>query len=246
MKHTLNLILKSHWFWAIFTGYILRVLLMPITGQHDVLFMPWMTHFINQGNWNLYAFLYQEFGDIVMHRPGVWAPYPYGYYLFTAGWLEILERTNLIEFVNWNHTWGIPYPARYVFLFKAIYIPFDLAIGYVLYRICGRIGLLLWAWSPTAIYTPFMMGQNDVYVTTFAVAGVYAASKVTLVANKNQSTLTWLPDKWAMIACILLGIGSAFKIYPLLLIPPIILMIEPRWQQRFALFSLSCIISRSK
>ena len=28
---------KSPWFWLIVSGYLLRILLMPLTGQHDVI-----------------------------------------------------------------------------------------------------------------------------------------------------------------------------------------------------------------
>lgn len=30
--------LRSPWFWGIIGGYVLRIVLMPITAQHDVLF----------------------------------------------------------------------------------------------------------------------------------------------------------------------------------------------------------------
>jgi hypothetical protein len=188
MKTKISIILKSPWFWFVGAGYILRIVFMPITGQHDVMFMPWMTHYINLGHFNLYAFLNERFGNIVIQRVGgVWAPYPYGYFLFTAGWLEFLEKLGLVDLVNWESIWQVAHPARLVFLFKAAYLPFDLCIGYILYQTCGRVGLALWAWSPAAIYTSFMMGQNDIYATTFAVAGTYTASKAIQIASEDRS-----------------------------------------------------------
>ncbi|MBP1467860.1 hypothetical protein EYB53_019245 [Candidatus Chloroploca sp. M-50] len=242
MKRTISIVSKSPWFWLIAAGYMLRIMVMPITGQHDVMFMPWMTHYINQGHFNLYAFLYEKFGDIVMHSPGVWAPYPYGFYLFTAGWLEFLEKMGLVDLTAWDSVWQVSHPARYVFLFKAAYLPFDLVIGYILYKTSGRVGLALWAWSPTVIYTAFMMGQNDIYATTFAVAGTYAASKATQITPQSQVPSVRVLDKWAILSCLLLGVGGSFKIYPLFLLAPLVLMIEKRWWQRFSLFFLGCFI----
>jgi hypothetical protein len=233
-------VLKSPWFWVIAAGYTLRIAVMPITGQHDVMFMPWMTHYINQGNLNLYAFLYEKFGDIVMQRPAVWAPYPYVHYLFTAGWLEVLEGIGLLDLADWESVWQVSQPARWVFLFKAAYLPFDLGIGYLLYRTSGRIGWALWAWSPLAIYTPFMMGQNDIYATAFAVAGAYAASKAIETRSENQHSSSWLPGRWAVLTSVLLGTGSTFKLYPLLLLPPLVLTMEQGWRRRFILLCIGC------
>jgi len=219
---------------------VLRIIVMPITGQHDVMFMPWMTHFINQGHFNLYAFLHERFGDIVMRRPAVWAPYPYGFYALTASWLEFLGKLRLLDLATWDSVWRVPHPARLVFLFKAAYLPFDLAIGYILYRVCGRIGLALWAWSPAAIYTPFMMGQNDIYATAFTVAGVYAAAKSIQITSQEQCTTPLSLNKWAVLSSVFLGIGATFKIYPLLLLPPLALVVGRKWEQRLLLLCLGC------
>ena len=174
-----------------------------------------------------------------MQSPAVWAPYPYGFYLFTAGWLELLSKLSLVDLDTWQSVWNVSHPARLVFLFKLIYLPFDLGIGYILYKVCGHMGLTLWAWSPLAIYTPFMMGQNDIYPTAFAVAGTYAASKAIQITYQNQSP-SLLPGKWAVLTSVFLGIGSIFKIYPLLLLPPLVLIIEKRWWQRLILLGTGC------
>lgn len=238
--------LRSPWFWFIAAGYMLRIFFMPLTGQHDVMFMPWMTHFINQGHFNLYAFLFDKFGDIVMHRPGVWAPYPYGFYAFTAGWLEFLDRIGAWNLDNWDSIWVVLNPARSVFLLKAAYLPFDLMIGFVLFRVGGRLGLALWAWSATAIYTPFMMGQNDIYATAFATIGIYAAARSIQIAD-SRHTLSQsfsnrlLLNKWAILASILLGLGATFKIYPLLLLLPLVLVMTKQLRARLLLLCIGLL-----
>ncbi|MCB0115222.1 MAG: hypothetical protein KDD84_14070, partial [Caldilineaceae bacterium] len=233
-------LIRSPWFWVILSGYLLRILLMPVTGQHDVMFMPWMTQYINQGHFNLYAYLHEQYGDVIMQRPGVWAPYPYGFYLLTAGWLAVLDKLGAVDVNAWPAVWSVSHPARAVFMLKLLYLPFDFAIGYFLLKASGRLGAALWAWSPLAIYTPFMMGQNDIYATAFAVAGVYVAAKGLGASGQDQRTGGWMPTRWAMWSVILLGLGSVFKIYPLLLLPPLVLIVERRWWQRFLLLGLGC------
>jgi hypothetical protein len=240
MKKRLCIALRSPWFWAIAAGYVLRIVAMPITGQHDVMFMPWMSHYINQGHPNLYAFLHEQFGDIVMQRPAIWAPYPYGFYLLTAGWLGLLERLRLVDLTAWQSVWQVPHAGRLVFLSKLAYLPFDLGIGYILCRTWGRTALAFWAWSALAIYTPFMMGQNDVYATAFALAGTYAASRAIQNTARSPPTAALSPNKWAILTSILLGVGSIFKIFPLLLLPPLVLVVEKRWWQRLFLLCVGC------
>ncbi|MDT8306101.1 MAG: hypothetical protein RRC07_09210 [Anaerolineae bacterium] len=198
------------------------------------MFMPWMTQFINHGHLNLYAFLYDQYGEVVMHRPGVWAPYPYGFYGLTAAWLAFLQNLSLIDLSGWNSPWQVAHPAAAVFLFKTAYLPFDLAIAYVLHSVSGRKGLALWAWSPAAVYTPFMMGQNDIYATAFAVMGTFAAAKSMGASRSDYERDRRIrpADRWRAVASIFLGIGATFKTYPLLLLLPTVLVMEANWWKR--------------
>jgi hypothetical protein len=241
-QFSLQSVVRSPWFWLIVAGYLLHVLIMPVTGQHDVMFMPWMSHFINQGHLNLYSFLYENFGEVVMHRPGVWAPYPYGFYALTAVWLNLLDKAGAVNLAAWDSIWQVAYPARHVFLFKFPYLVFDLFIGYILYRTGGRVALALWAWSPAALYTPFMMGQNDIYATAFAAAGVYAASRSSRTSAQAQSVQICSLDKWAILSSILLGIGATFKSFPLFLLPPLAIVTGKNWKSRAFLMSLGCLV----
>lgn len=228
-------VLRSPWLWIVAAGYLLRIALMPLTGQHDVMFMPWMTHFINLGHPNLYAYLYDAFGERALTSPGVWAPYPYGFYALTAGWLELLDKLHLVDLAGWNSIWIVAHPARSVFLFKLLYLPFDLAIAYLLYRTVGPLGPAVWAWSPTALYTPFMMGQNDIYPTFFAVAGVYSAVNAVRAGVSRRTHNKWIPSNWALASSVMLGMGSVFKLYPIFLLPPLILIVEKGWRRRAVL-----------
>ncbi len=214
---------------------------MPITGQHDVMFMPWMTHFINLGHWNIYSYLSSTYGDIVMHQPAVWAPYPYGFFFSTALWIGLWDKLINLNLLNWNAIWQVAQPARYVFLFKLAYLPFDFAIAYFLYRTAGRFGLILWVWSPAVIYTPFMMGQNDIYATAFCTAGIYFAAKSIDLQNELARIPGKILDRWALLSALLLGIGATFKMFPLLLLPVLSIIISKKWLDRILYIALGSV-----
>ncbi len=234
----------SPWFVLIAAGYLLRVAVMPLMGQHDVMFMAWQAHYLAQGHLNLYAYLHRTFGDIVVQRVPPWAPYPYGYYTLTAAWQVLLDRIGLISLQGWDRIWEVAHPARSVFLFKLAYLPFDFAIGcLLLWAGGGRRGMMawaLWAWSPIALYTPFLMGQNDIYATACMVAGLCAAT-CSLKCGQTTMARVW-PDRWALLAALLLGIGSTLKIFPLLLLPPLALLLSDRWRFRLAFVGLGSLV----
>ena len=232
-------VLRSGWFWLILSGYLLRLVVAPITGQHDVLFMPWQAHFITQGHFNLYAYLYDQFGEVVLRRPGVWAPYPYGFYAYTASWWWLLDKLQLVDLTGWQSVWQVTHPARYIYLQKLAYLPFDLAIGVIFLQAFpgnpGRWAWAMWAWAPMAIYTPWLMGQNDIYATAFMTAAIYAAGRAGEAAEYQSRN--WDRQKamlaWGAASAVLLGVGATFKVFPLLLLPILALFVSRRWFIRF-------------
>lgn len=241
-KGEISNVTHNPWFWVIFSGYLLRIVFMPLTGQHDVMFMPWQAHFmIVERNWNVYALLHRLFGDIVMNRPGVWAPYPFGFYSLTAVWEWVLNGLHLINIAGWNQIWEVAQPARYVFLFKLIYLIFDLVLGWTLYKTAGVKALALWAWSSAAIYTPFLMGQNDIYPTAFTAFGLYTAS-LAVKSRVDSDRKGFFPGWRSILPVVFLGLGANFKFYPLILLPPLAFLLEKRWLKRIFLILAGCLI----
>lgn len=238
--------------WSLFSiigfAYFLRISMMPIMGQNDVLFMPWMTQFLSTDNPNIYANLHEQYGETILSHPAVWAPYPYGFYLFTALWSQIVEIISGVDFQTWQSTWSIEKPARLVFFFKLIYLPFDLLIFALLYNKISHLSGILWAWSPVAIYTPFMMGQNDIYATFCTLAATWAISHSCMrLANPPKTDTTELTkpnERWLWAGMILLGIGATFKIFPLLILPPLLLVLPLDWSDRIrhGLISISIFL----
>lgn len=214
-------------------GYSARLLLMPLTGHNDVLFMPWHAHFVAQGHFNVYDHLLNTYGEHVINMP-VWAPYPYGFYAYTGFWAKIYDLFGLIDLNNWPSAWAIEHPMRAVFLFKLLYLPFDILIGWVLKRSIGMSALMMWALSPTAIYM-LSMGQNDVYATT---SMVLATALVAQSLAANEATIQW---QRAWQAMLVLGVGASFKMVPLFLVIPLILLLNISWKRRISLLIIAIL-----
>ncbi|XSG77458.1 hypothetical protein ACP8Y2_10660 [Herpetosiphon llansteffanensis] len=217
--------------WIILAGYLARFLIMPLSSQHDALYMPWHAHFVAQGHFNVYEHLYTTYGPRVIEMP-VWVPYPYGFYAYTGFAAKIYDLLGLIDLQAWPSTWEIANPMRAVFLFKLLYLPFDLLIGWILQRVAGRLAWAMWAWSPTALFM-LAMGQNDVYPTAAMLLGTYLVSRALAVSEQRQARRY---GYWAMLV---LGLGAGFKLVPLFLVPPLIVLLTRSWWQRLKLFGVS-------
>ncbi len=103
-----------------------------------------------------------------------------------------------------------------LWLFKLPYLIFDLMVGFLLYKLVDpKKSLLvfsLWMFNPVNLYASYMMGQFDIIPTFFSVLSVYLVSK-------NRLNL----------AALALGGGIAFKLYPVFLIIPLILLGKNIW-----------------
>lgn len=104
----------------------------------------------------------------------------------------------------------------HVLLLKLPYLIFDLPVAWLLASLfkTTRMKLLsfsLWMFNPINLYATYMVGQFDVIPTFFVVAAL-----AIVMHRKNW----WRIDQlyWAAL---LLGIGAAYKIYPLLLLIPL-------------------------
>ncbi len=231
------------WFVLISAAYLLRLILMPVTGQNDLVLPAWKAHYINQGHWNIYAYMaevYDERNVVTDHPP---AAYPYGFYAVTAGWLEVLRRAGFIDFDGWSAQWAISSRAWWFLLLKLPYLASDLVIGVLLFRAApsGR-GLLAWAgwaWSLSGAYL-LLMGQNDLYPTLFTVGAAWLGGRALQAqrANRPQREGAML----AVASMALLGLGATFKIIPLALAAPFALVLASRWRDRLLLTAIPAVI----
>ncbi len=97
-------------------------------------------------------------------------------------------------------------------LVKIPYLVFDLLIGFMLFKLFTQrkqalLAFMLWIFNPVSIYATYMMGQFDIIPTFFTVLSIYFVVKERL-----------------MLASLALGVGIAFKLYPLILLIPLIIL----------------------
>lgn len=95
---------------------------------------------------------------------------------------------------------------------KIPYLIFDLLIGFLFLRLFTSqrdkiLAFSLWIFNPVSIYATYMMGQFDIIPTFFTVLSIYFVVK----------------DK-LKLAALALGGGIAFKIYPVFLVIPLLIL----------------------
>ena len=178
-----------------------------------------MAYQLLAGHLNVYQYLFDTFGNRTL-EPVVWAPYLPLYYFIEAGWMFVLRLLRLADAGQWyfDPYWHITNFNRSLLFVKAIYLPFDLGIGYLLTRLVAekhrRSVWILWLFSPVSLLVTFMMGQNDIMSAFFVVAAVYFGEKA---LSSKRETPDLMPS---LAALLLLSLGAGIKSFPILLVLP--------------------------
>ena len=118
-----------------------------------------------------------------------------------------------------------PFTENIGWLLKLGYLPFDLILGLSLMRFFSSqkqkiLSLSLWLFNPINLYTTYLMGQFDVIPTMFVVLSL-------LLFIKGK-------ELWGGLS---LGMGVAFKIFPIFLLIPFVLQVNS-WLKRLVLVIL--------
>jgi len=223
---------KSWWFWPLFFGVFLRIVLSPITYHPDILGHASVTQFfVYEGITNPYSYLSKlpqdhplvaNFGvsDIFIYPPLAY---------FTLGILRFLVSPFTSEsFIPelWNNLSGIYDSSAlfwHLFFFKLPYVFIDIFAGFFLAGLFSESrkkyqAFALWMFNPVTLYATFMMGQFDALPTLFVILGLY------LIKLKKPT-----------LGLLSLGIGGSFKMFPLLLIIPAALFLSQKTLPRIKL-----------
>lgn len=103
-------------------------------------------------------------------------------------------------------------------LLKLPYLVFDLLIAFVLFKLVdpkkALFILAVWMFNPISLYATYMMGQFDIIPTFFTILSLY-------LITKNRLKL----------AALALGGGIAFKLYPVFLLIPLIILGKTFWDK---------------
>lgn len=223
-------------------GIILRLVLSLATFHPDIQVFDLSGQILKGGNiLTLYDYLYNLPPDdkyLRSYPPHV-LNYPPLTYLLLGGTSFLL--TNLTppsihqDFLfNTKNVLGNFSLSLHLLLLKLPYFIFDLGCAYLLYKFFDNLktkllAYSLWIFNPLTLYATFMMGQYDIIATFFVILSLYIVKK-----GKESST------KSLIYASIFLGIGAAFKIYPLLFVIPLSALAKS-WIQRFVIIAMALL-----
>ena len=221
-----------------FIGLLLRVMLMPFTmhGQdlQYINYFPML--FVTQGIWDPYGFIMQHFPACQMYYG------PAVFLIMSVINFITLKLFNIVSLAQFlakagqllcaNFT-SIDYMGVFsgnsvfwdLFLLKMPYLLFDFAIGYLLLRLSGDDKpqsvrtYIFWMLNIVVLHGVYATGQFELIPAFFTVAAFYAA-------------LRGRPH----ICVLFLSLGGASKLFPYVLVLPVILLLGKGWGQRLRLF----------
>lgn len=158
--------------------------------------------------------------------------YPPMVYFFSAATLTLFKPLMLInDYVkhiqisgSWLAWFSYANVNRNIFLIKLPFLFFDMALAFLLLKIVdtGEKGLSafkLWMLNPFSIYSSFIHGQYDILPAFFVILALYFARQ----------------KKWYYM-CFAIGLGTAIKSWPILLLLPSVIIIEANLYKRIKLF----------
>ena len=207
---------KKWWFWWLIAGVILRLVLMPTTFHPDLWGHSSVAYFFAyEGRINIYDHLASlssthplvksmGVGDIFIYPPLTY---------FTLGIFRLLVRPlanpNFMPWIWTENPAALSFPIFHwhLFLFKLPYLFIDVLTAFIFAKLFDekkeKLAFILWLFNPLTLYATFMLGQIDILPTFFLILSLY------FIKKKNYPG-----------SLVALGIGGAYKTFPLLFIFP--------------------------
>lgn len=201
----------------ILIGVLVRLLLMPFTGHTDLILTNRIAEVLARGGLFSRGFYSLES-----------ATYPPLIFHFFAIWQKIITIFGAGDFNRWLNQselviYNDPREYRYFFLLKLPYLLVDLITINLILSILQnktsdvkKVTTLFWAFNPVILYSAFMWGAFDIIIGSVTVGSLW-------LINKTKYTL----------GIALLGVGAAFKFFPLFLIPFVAIFVYKTWRSRF-------------
>lgn len=220
---------KSLWT-ILLIGIILRIILALITYHPDIQIFDLSGQILKKGNiLNFYDYLYKLPTDSQMVKsfPASALNYPPAVYFLLGGVSLVLTAVTPSSvhqdfLFNTRNVLGNIFLNIHLLVLKLPYFVFDLGAAFLLYKFFDDprkklLAFTLWIFNPITLYATFMMGQFDIIPTFFVILALY------IMKNAHLKKIWW--------ATLFLGIGAAFKIYPLLFLVPLA-SLEKNWLNR--------------
>ena len=214
-------------------GLLIRLILAPITYHSDLLAYDFAREVLYTGH---VATFYDYLPSLPDGNP-LLAIYPMNQFNYPPSVYFFLGTTTFLStyFIPYEFhqqflfsvkdTFGNPVLFFHLFLLKLQFFFFDFGTAFLLMQFVKEkkkklVAFGLWILNPVTLYASFMMGQFDIIPVFFTVLSLYLLLKYSSGENK-----------WLYYSSLALGVGAAFKIWPLLLLP-VLLAFIPHWKER--------------
>jgi len=220
----------------ILIGLLLRLILMPFTAHSDMRALDLGAFLISQKGEILTFYDYLSSLDKASPLVNLYGVdlfvYPPLAYLTPALFMAILSpfynfSANYVFMTGMDKIFQTAELFKTIFLLKLPYLLFDFLLAFLLLKIFkekGHQAFKIWMINPLTLYATFAMGQFDIIPTLLVVASIFLALK-----NKK------------FLAVAMLGIGGAFKMFPLLFLPLFALLLERSFWRRVWLFTVGLL-----
>jgi hypothetical protein len=208
-------------------GLAIRLALMPFATHPDLIGLTWFSSFIAFGSGNPYSAV--PISQVL--------PYPPAFFFLDAAWLRLVRLffPDLPAFIFGLNPGSptaqffgspyylYPYINELLAALKVPYLIFDISTGIILSLVVNEntksdFLFRFWMLNPVAIFVSFIWGQMDIIPTFFVILAVYLASR----SKPGPAALS-------------LGLGASFKLFPLMLLPILILGLGKSLVQRVRL-----------
>lgn len=225
-------IVKKYW-WILAISLALKLIIASTTYHNDIKHFDLAGQILMRGNiLNLYDFVDESSALSIINQidrfnypPSIY--FYHGIFAFIFGGL--FSEKFILDFLgNTNSVFGTSNLFWHLLFLKLPLIFFDILLGVLLmsFFVSSRqklVAFIIWNFNPVSLHAIYMMGQFDIIPTSLVVASL-------ILVKKHKLTQ----------AALILGIAVAFKLYPIFLLLPLVLISE-KWSERIKLFMIGVI-----
>lgn len=214
----------SRWGWGsvVLLSFLLKLLLLPWFYHPDMKTQYFHFQFLGKGIVDIYQFLGQNRKQLPYRDTFNYQPLTY---LIFGGVHLVLKPIMPTDFSAWINDWG-PNQNQYanlpifLLILKIPYLTADILIGYLLWKLTRSKGVFFfWLLNPLSFYLIYILGNFDVVVVLTSLAALY------LIERKKEN-----------LGFLILGLGTALKLYPVLFLPFFLWKAKKNWLKNIIWF----------
>jgi len=240
MKLKGHKIFENLYLYLIALSFAIKFILMPISVHADLFSINYYPPLLVRHNvWDVYSYIDKT-------KPSLFFYPPLSYYLIGA--FQYFDQLFSDTFLDWmdaqrtlyeqgfkgqasQYIIAVPNPHifRDLFLAKIPYFVFDIFSLIILWqfvkkKIINKWALALWFLNPALLYNSYIFGHLDIIPIFFILLGFYFLTKGKIATSVFS-----------------LGVAGAFKLYPFMLVPLIILVFSKSPKEWFKLGFISTL-----